>query len=62
MREGSPNLALVMLGVYATFALFELRGRSVWEPKMREGSPNLALVMLWIYRASALFELRGRSV
>ena len=56
MREGSPILAMVTLRVYGAFALFELRGRSLWELKMREGPPNLAE---W---SRVKWELRGRSV
>lgn len=46
-ERGSPNLALVILGVHATFALFELGGRSVWEAKTarevtKSGSGDMA--------------------
>jgi len=43
MREGSPNLALVMLWVYEASALFELRDRSVWEAESARGGTKSGL-------------------
>ena len=40
IRQGSANLALVMPGVHAAFALFELRVRSVWEAESVIGVTN----------------------